>query len=174
MKLLRISALALATTAAAGAVSAGDWTGAYGGVHLGYGDFSASGGTSASTNDSTYGLQLGYDYDMGDWVLGGRLDYDGTNVNVAGVKVDSIARLGMRGGFDTGPGLIYGIAGVAKVDTNTAGDDNGWFAGVGYEHMMMDNVSLSGEVLYHKIDNFNGTNVNGEATVFNVGVNYRF
>ncbi len=171
MKFLKISALALAATAAAGVASAGDWTGGYGGIQLGYGDFSANPGPSDS--GAVYGLTLGYDYDMGNWVIGGGLDYDWTDITLGAVSVDNVARLKLRAGYDTGPGLIYGVVGGARAYT-AIGDDSGWLAGAGYEHLITNNVTVGGEVLYHNFNNFAGTGSDIEATTVQLRTTFRF
>ncbi|MDQ2094389.1 outer membrane protein [Rhodalgimonas zhirmunskyi] len=148
----------------------GDWTGAYGGLSLGYADVSTTG---ASDTNAIYGLSMGYDYDMGNWVLGGGLDYDWTDINLGAANVDNVARLKLRAGYDMGNGLLYGTGGVAKA-YSSIGDDNGWFAGVGYEHMLTQNVSLGGEVLYHQFDNFAGTGNDIDATTIALKTNFRF
>lgn len=172
MKLLRISALALAATAAAGAASAGDWTGGYGGIQLGYADVSTN-VPGVNGNGAIYGLTAGYDYDMGNWVIGAGIDYDWTDVSLGAVSVDNVGRLKLRAGYDTGPGLAYGVLGAARVYTS-AGDDSGWLVGVGYEHMITNNVSLGGEVLYHQFNNFLGSTTDIEATTLQVRTTFRF
>ena len=152
----------------------GDWTGVYGGVELGYADVSTSGAASVDGDGAIGGLVLGYDYDFGDWVVGAGLDYDWTDVELGGVKADNLARLKVRVGYDFGNGLLYGTAGAAKAFTDVAGDDTGYFAGIGYEHKLTEKVTVGGEVLYHQFDDFNGSGVDAEATTAQVKVNYRF
>ncbi|WP_375691608.1 outer membrane protein [Pseudooceanicola sp. LIPI14-2-Ac024] len=149
---------------------ASDWTGGYGGVQLGYGDFDLGG---ASGDGLVGGVQLGYDYDFGSWVLGGEFDYTGADVSVGGADVDSVMRVKARLGYDAGRTLIYATAGGARADTSL-GDDTGWVAGVGAEYKVMENVSVGGEYLYHKFDDFNGTGSDLEANTFSAKVNYRF
>lgn len=43
-------------------VASSDWTGLYGGLNLGYGDYDADGGLDG--DDVTYGVHFGYDYDL--------------------------------------------------------------------------------------------------------------
>jgi len=50
----------------------GDWTGFYTGLQLGYGD--ADGPEDLDGNNELYGFHAGYDYDLGNWVIGGELD----------------------------------------------------------------------------------------------------
>ncbi len=150
--------------------TSGDWTGAYGGLSLGYADTSTTG---ASDSGALYGLSMGYDYDLGNWVMGGGIDYDWTDLNLGGANVDNVARLKLRAGYDMGNGLLYGTGGMAKAYTSV-GDDTGWFAGLGYEHKLTQNVSLGGEVLYHQFDDFAGTGNDIDATTIAIKTNYRF
>ena len=172
MKFLKYSAVALATLAGAGAATAGDWTGAYGGLQLGYGDVDTN-TAGVGGNGAIYGLTAGYDYDMGDWVLGAALDYDWADINLGPATLDNVARLKLRAGYDTGPGLVYGVVGAARAQTSI-GDDNGWLVGVGYEHMITDTISVGGELLHHRFDGFNGTALDVEANTLQVRTTFRF
>jgi len=154
-----------------------DWTGAYGGLNLGYGDIDSNIGVSG--DDMTYGIHLGYDYDFGNFVLGGELEYDKADIDLAtaggvvAASVDSVTRLKLRGGYDLGRTLIYATAGVARVDT-TLGNENGEFIGLGLAYQVTDNFTLGGEVLEHRFDDINGSGVDADATTFNLRGSYRF
>lgn len=150
--------------------TSGEWTGGYVGAELGYGSGDAAG---LSDDAMLYGLTAGYDYDLGNWVLGAGLDYDWTELSLGGVDVDNLARLKLRAGYDLGQGLLYGTGGAAKAFT-TAGDDTGWFAGVGYEHKVTDSISVGGEALYHAFDNFNGSGVDADGTTLQLRTSFRF
>lgn len=147
-----------------------DWTGGYGGVQLGYGDFDLGG---ASDDGVVYGGQLGYDYDFGNFVLGGEFDYSGADISMGGVDLDSLARIKARIGYDAGNTLVYGLVGGARADT-ALGDDTGWIAGLGAEYKVYENVSVGGEYVYHKFDDFNGTGSDLDGNTFSARVNYRF
>lgn len=156
-------------------ISAGpDWTGFFGGAQLGYADVDTN-VPGVSGDDFIGGLTLGYDYDLGDWVIGGALDYDIADIGLApGLTLDSVFRAKLRGGYKVSDGLIYGTGGFAQADTNTLGDDDGYFIGLGYEHLLTDNFSLGGEVLYHEFDNFNTTTTDVDATTVQVRGTFRF
>ncbi|TMV10289.1 porin family protein [Ruegeria sediminis] len=151
-----------------------EWTGFFVGGQLGYVgvDTSLSG---IDGDDWIGGLNLGYDYDFGTWVLGGGFDYDWTDVSLgSGVSVDDVWRLRVRAGYKIQDGLLYGVGGYAEASTNTLGSDDGWFIGGGYEHVVYDDFTVSGEILYHEFNNFNGTGVDVDATTVQVRAAFRF
>ena len=151
----------------------GDWTGFYAGGQLGYGDVDAGGGVTG--DGAMGGLVAGYDYDFGTWVLGAGLDYDFADIDVGGAAVlENVARLKVRGGYKVGDGLVYATAGMARAETDTLGSDNGYFAGLGYEHMITEQFSLGGEALYHKFDDFNGSGTDIDATTVQLRGTFRF
>jgi len=151
-------------------VTAADWTGAYGGLNLGYGDFDED----VDGYGGTYGVHLGYDYDFGNnWVLGGELEYDKTDIDLGGVDADSIARLKLRGGYDLGKTLVYATAGAAYLDSDI-GSDSGAFAGVGVAYQVSDSFTIGGEVLENRFDDIDGSGVDADATTFNLRGSFRF
>ncbi|MGO4914694.1 outer membrane protein [Pseudogemmobacter sp. W21_MBD1_M6] len=157
--------------AAAPVTYGSDWTGGYIGAQLGYGDFSAG---AASGDGVLGGLHAGYNYDFGTVVLGGEIDYDATDIDLgAGANVDSVARLKAKLGYDMGNTLIYATAGGARAETSL-GTDNGYFGGVGLTYKMTDTISVGGEILGHKFDNFNSTGTDVDATTATVRVSYNF
>lgn len=150
-----------------------NWTGVYIGGQLGFGSVDTS--TGGENEDFIGGFTLGYDYDFGQWVLGGALDFDFAEISAGpGAEIEEIFRLKIRGGPKIGNGLLYGAAGWANADTDTLGDDDGWFIGGGYEYMVSRQFSIGGEVLYHDFDSFNGTGNDIEATTVQIRATYRF
>lgn len=154
-----------------------NWTGLYGGAQLGYNNLDSN----ISGNDDSIigGLIVGYDYDFGEFVLGGGLDYDFTDATVSeapnpSVTLENIFRAKLRAGYKLGDGLIYGTGGYAMGFTDNLGDDDGYFIGAGYETMVTDNFSLGGELLYHEFDNFNGSNADVEPTTVQLRGTFRF
>ena len=156
------------------AIAAGrDWTGGYAGLQLGYADISTN-LAGVGGDDVIGGFTAGYDFDLGNYVLGVGLDADIADLAVSpALTLERVYRLKVRGGYDLGNGLIYATAGGVGADVDGLGYDTGYFVGAGYEHMLTDNISLGGEVLYHEFDNFKST-ADIEATTFQVRANYRF
>ena len=151
-----------------------NWTGAYGGVQLGYADTDTN--VSGSNDGFIGGLTGGYDYDLGNVVIGGGIDYDFADISVANgaTNLENVFRAKLRGGYKIGNGLLYGTGGYALAETDTLGSEDGYFIGAGYEHLVTQNFSVGGELLYHEFDNFSGTAVDVEATTLQVRGTFRF
>ncbi len=174
-KLALIAAVSTLAAGSAMAQSSGDWTGFYGGLQLGYIDVDTS--LSGVDGDSALGgIVLGYDHDLGDWVVGGGFDYDWADVDLSGAAtVEDVWRIKARAGYKVTPqGLLYGVGGYAEAGTDNLGSDSGWFIGAGYEQIVAPNVSIGGELLYHEFDDFNSTGVDVDATTLQFRATYRF
>ncbi len=153
-----------------------DWTGGYVGAKIGYGDASAG---PVDGDGATYGLRGGYDWDLGNWVVGAGVDWDKTEIDLGtgGDNIDNIARLKFRAGYDLGRTLVYGTAGAARAKADLGGvsrSDNGWFAGIGAEYALNDRWSLGGEVLHNQFDDFDNTGTDIDVTTASVNVGFRF
>lgn len=127
------------------------------------------------------GIRAGYDYQFGNFVIGGLGEFAATNVKdaVTGFsttpasytftrKLDNLAAARLRAGYAMGPALIYGTGGYAwgKIDnrfetSNTANsfviqeDDDradGWQAGGGVEYALAPNLTVGGEYVYTSLD----------------------
>jgi outer membrane immunogenic protein len=142
----------------------GDWTGFSVGASLGFGD-SKFGGNNE--NGAVYGLRAAYDYDFGKFVLGAVGSYDWTSIDSGGNKLNSIGRLGLRGGVDLGSTYVYATGGAAWIEA-------GWFAGVGAEHKLTGNWTVGGEILTNQVNDFKSSGDDLKATTFALNVGLRF
>lgn len=138
------------------------------------------GGCREDKNGAEFGARLGYDWQLGSFVVGPVIE-----VNRIDLK-DSVAAFSttpaqysferklkhtyaarLRAGYAFGDNLLYGTGGVVRGDvehsfntTNVAntfvqrGDDkaDGYQWGGGYERKLTDNVSVGMEYLYTKLD----------------------
>ena len=156
----------------------GDWSGAYGGVQLGYGDVDSN-GAGLNGNGAIGGVHLGYRMDYGNFVGGVELDHDRSNIDLgaAAGDLDHVTRLKLQAGYDMGRTLIYGTGGLAHAKATVGGaglSDNGWFLGAGVDYQVTDQWVVGGEVLQHRFTDFDGSGVRLDATTAKVKVSYRF
>ncbi len=154
-----------------------DWTGPSIGLQLGYGNVDTSGAAILEGDGALYGLRAYYDYDFGDFIVGGGLQYDASDIDIGGVTtLDSVTRVGLRAGADLNRSWVYGTLGYAYAQTSNpaVGDSNGYFVGLGYEMLVADNVSVGAELLYHRFEDFDLGGLDVEATTAAISVNYRF
>lgn len=161
-----VAALATPTLAA-------DWTGGY--VGLGVGNTDVDAGSGLTGDDTSYGIHGGYDYDFGDFVVGGELEYDRADVSIGGgvANLDNVARLKFKGGYDFGPVLGYAVLGAARADSSL-GNDTGLVYGVGVAYAVTEQFSISGELLRHDFDDFNNSGLDIEADSINLRASFRF
>ncbi|MGJ5618752.1 outer membrane protein [Sulfitobacter sp. MF3-043] len=153
----------------------GDWTGFYTGLQFGHADADSATG-ALDGDDTSYGFHAGYDYDFGQFVLGGELDYDKTDISLGGgaASIDSVARAKIRGGYDLGRTLVYATAGAARADTSV-GDETGPFFGLGVAYQVTDRYLIGAEVLEHRFDDVGGVAGNDiDATTFSIRGSLRF
>jgi outer membrane immunogenic protein len=133
------------------------------------------------------GAQIGYNYQMGSFVIGveGDLQYadlGGASYAVPGVGIvsydnsDWFGTVRARAGFAFDRALVYATGGFAFAD-----DRAGWTVGGGVEYAITNNLSLKVEGLYVNLEdndfNFAGVNYNGGESEFGVvraGLNFRF
>ncbi|WP_108482391.1 outer membrane protein [Oceaniglobus ichthyenteri] len=162
----------------------GDWTGGYVGARLSYGDSSGSGALGGTPNilDGTgavYGVQGGYLYDFGTYVMGAELNLNKADIDFdSGVgSIDNLHTFKVKAGYDAGRTLIFGSLGAAYADGVAGGtkyDDVGYVVGAGVEYMINDRVSLGGEVNYHRFDDIDNSGVDVGVTTVGATMNFRF
>lgn len=174
------------------------WTGFYAGINGGYG-WTASTPGDITAKGAVYGGQLGYNWQIGSFVLGVEGDFQGTTMKAseslgavtAEAKVQAFATVRGRVGYAWDRLLIYGTGGWAYTNTKlslSAGgaeiSDNswgsGWTAGGGLEWAVWDRWSVKGEYLYVDSGDTTLTLAGATATgdykynVVRAGLNYRF
>ena len=168
------------TVAPAPVMMGNDWTGFYVGGQIGYGKLDSDSIDAPTDPDGAiYGVHAGYNYDLGNIVVGGEVDYDLTDISttVPEVDVDSVARLKARVGYDGGAFMPYLTAGVAQLQTSGGldGDTNGSFAGLGLSYMMSDTLILGGEVLQHQFEDVaDNDGVDIDATTLSLRASFKF
>lgn len=167
----------------------GDWSGAYGGLQLGYGfgEFDPD-PTNIGELDSdgvVGGFHLGYNWDFGQWIAGAELQYDASDLSVddgtTSGNFDGIARLKGRMGYDLGNSMVYGSAGVAYTNfdgfdgvTDIDFDDPGYVVGVGYDYKVNENWVLGAEYQHHMFDDFGAPGNDVDFGTVHVRASYQF
>jgi outer membrane autotransporter protein len=183
-------------------MSSEEWTGGYAGLSLGYGAVDTDAGTFLNTNSQSIaglgfdgdgaigGAFAGYQYDFGQFVLGGEVDLNAANLDFdqdgfrnnttgvnGGAEFDELHRLKLRAGYDAGNALIYGVAGAAYMSGSILTQDvsdTGYVVGAGVDYKVAPNVTVGGEVLYHRFDDFDETGIDFDATTVQARVAYQF
>ncbi|MBB05134.1 MAG: hypothetical protein CML03_06395 [Pseudooceanicola sp.] len=149
-------------------VRASDWTGFYFGAGVGTGEWDRGAASGSGRNE---GVFVGYDYDFGNYVLGGEAQYIGNDVVIGGQALQGVTRVKAKAGYDAGRALVYTTAGYAYADSS-AGGGNGYVAGVGLDYEVMDNVTVGAEYLYNEFDDIGGQNLTGNT--IEARLSYRF
>lgn len=151
-----------------------DWGGFYAGAQLGYGDASATGGIEG--DGIIGGVHAGYNYDFGQVVAGGELDYDFTDIALSGGAgtIDSVLRGKVKLGYDAGPTLIYATGGVARADTSNLGQDTGAVFGAGVDYLLTPSTIVGIEYLNHDFNDFDGSGVDVDVDTFRLKGSLRF
>ena len=196
------------------AAPAFSWTGIYIGGNVGYG-WGRTRGTAAVSAPGALpgqfdldgivgGGQIGTNYQVGNWVLGVEVDYQGASVdgsNTAGVfndtaKVERFGTVRGRLGYAWDRWMVYGTGGYAfaartnyafvtpaALSGSASRDLDGWAAGGGVEYAFAPNWSAKVEYLHLNLDTKTftglpcgaaGCTVGADVDTVRVGVNYRF
>jgi outer membrane immunogenic protein len=174
------------------------WSGPYAGVNAGYAwgesNFSSGRTGGADMDGWLAGAQLGYNHQMGSFVLGLEGNLNWADVNGSAVcslapqtcssKVNWLGSARARAGFAANNILFYGTGGFAfggvKL-TDTAGASNsdtrvGWAAGAGVEYAIDRNWSVKAEYLRYDLgkETFGSASAKSNVDAAKLGVNYRF
>ena len=169
------------------------WTGFYAGVNAGYG-WGSQKGTADAAYGSLSGAQVGgtagYNYQMGQIVLGMEGDWDWSNAkNTNGAyisKQTSIATARGRIGYAVDRVLLFTTGGYAGGNvertfgaTSTSDWHNGYALGGGMEYAITNKVSAKAEYLYTDVSSkTDAASLPSRAgltqNTVRMGVNYRF
>lgn len=175
-------------------ITAYNWTGFYAGAHLGgewINDKMNDGVTSRTVTPGSVfgGLQAGYNFQTGPWVLGVETDasygHAVKSTTIGRVEQDWSGTLRARAGYAFDNILLYGTGGLAwsnfKIDDSALGlrrttSRAGWTLGVGAEYAFTKNISVKGEYLYADYGKAHVGGVSHDLSdnLVRVGVNYKF
>ena len=169
-----------------------DWTGAYIGGQIGYGaiDIDPDGfvdpggvfvpGGEPGADGFFGGVHAGYNYDLGNVVLGGEIDYDFIFRDLDDVtdgELQGIGRARLKAGWDMGRVLPYVTGGLGYAMAEV-GDDSlsgvGYVVGAGIYFAATDNIIVGADYLYHRFDNFDDTTVDIDGHAVRARVSYKF
>ncbi|HXD45082.1 MAG TPA: outer membrane protein [Pseudolabrys sp.] len=147
------------------------WTGFYIGPHVGYGWSRFSGdGDSRTAKGWLGGVQAGYNYQIGQFVIGIEGEYSWADVKLdeplfggtLSLKNDYFATAAARLGYAFDRSLVYAKLGAAWTRDKWDGNDGiggtvsatsnrtGWLLGAGYEYAIWNNLSVKIEYNYLK------------------------
>lgn len=179
------------------------WSGFYVGANAGYSFGKITGTAGPLVRDPSGfsgGVQVGANYQMGQFVLGAEADWQFSDLragaSAAGLgivnraRIENFGTLRARAGVAFDRALVYATGGYAFANTATTGFapplpftkstafHNGWALGAGVEYAITNNVTAKVEYLYTSFEKkslFAGT-ANAGATLSTVrgGINYKF
>lgn len=184
------------TTVAYSPSSAFNWSGFYAGVNGGYGWGEFSGAVGApidQLNGVLGGVQVGYNYDFGGFVLGVEGDVQLANMkrSVGGgtVGIEQFGTVRARAGLAVDRFLPYVTGGLAVANGNMSDPTHnenkvhvGWTVGAGVEFAVTDSITLKTEYLYADFGKASyagpggvgGGDINVRAHIVRAGVNFKF
>ena len=165
-----------------------NWSGAYAGANVGY-QWGKVKNTRTNPSGLEGGLQLGYNWQNGQFVFGGETDLQisGADDTFAPFKFSNpwFGTLRGRAGLAMNNILFYGTLGLAygsvKGETGALAESKmqiGWTAGIGAEVGFTPQWSAKVEYLYADLSNraysITGTQNGLSTSILRVGVNYHF
>jgi outer membrane immunogenic protein len=173
-----------------------NWTGLYVGVHAGGGW--ADLGVGDTGSGFIGGGQVGYNYQINQWVWGLEAEISGSGIKnnlvttpffTASFNWNSLWTLTPRLGYAFDNWLVYGKGGGAWADVSVSangpfgfggsagGTASGWVVGVGAEYAFRNNWSAKVEYNHFDFGSDAGTFITGNSVTLDTvkaGVNYRF
>jgi outer membrane immunogenic protein len=165
-----------------------NWMGPYLGANLGY-QWGSVANSGAQPSGITGGIQAGYNWQIGQVVLGGETDVQLSSADdvFAPWKFSNpwFGTTRARAGFAVTNILFYGTFGLAygrgRVELAGLSETNahlGWVAGAGIEVGLAPGWSMKAEYLHVDLDNkiyaITGTAHGFESSILRFGLNYRF
>lgn len=156
-------------------VSGADWTGGYIGGGLGYGSGGGTGWASG-VNGAAYSGFAGYNFDMGSTVLVAEIEYGNARLSDPNTNdtFKSLARVKGKIGYDAGTYLPYLTVGGGYFTKSDNTSDWGYVAGGGVDYAVSDSMTIGGEVLYNKWNDFNNSGSMISATTATARVAFHF
>jgi outer membrane immunogenic protein len=142
MKILATAAIVAAAALSAPA-AAQDFSGARIGANIGFADEDAFG-----TEALVYGVNVGYDFDLGGAVAGVSAEYADSDEDGIGRDLSVSGRIGGKVGTSA---MIYAMGGYTNLSVDLPGDDfelDGARIGGGVEFALTPNVFANGEYRY--------------------------
>lgn len=153
----------------------GDWTGFYAGLAYGRHDAELSlGAASVSADDTALGAFAGYNYDFGQYVVGGELSFD--RASEEGVDVD-LWRLKGRVGYDAGNWMPYATLGLARAEASDATGsikESGMTYGIGVDFAVTPNFILGAELGRSTFSDVQGTSLDLDIDSLQIRASYKF
>jgi outer membrane immunogenic protein len=168
------------------------WTGFYIGVNGGYG-FGAGGKDFGDPGGGLVGVTAGYNYQIGQLVLGVESDWDWADLTKSGAnlvgsyssRVDDLFTARARAGYAIDRALLYVTGGYAgaedKIGLAGFGSQSDWRSGgvigAGLEYAFTNNISAKAEYLYEPLADKSfaaGTKSDLNLSFVRAGLNYKF
>ena len=163
------------------------WMGFYIGVNGGYG-FGSDGKDFGNPSGGLVGVTAGYNYQIGQLVLGVESDWDWADLTKSGLyssRVDDLFTARARAGYAIDRALLYVTGGYAgaedKISIAGFGSQSDWrnggVIGGGLEYAFTNNISAKAEYLYEPLaDKSFGTGTKSDLnlSLVRAGLNYKF
>jgi outer membrane immunogenic protein len=169
------------------------WTGFYLGINGG-GAFATGGGDFGNPSGGVVGGTIGYNYQMGQLVLGVEGDWDWADMDQHGVNavgfyknnIDDILTARARLGYAFDRTLLFVTGGYAGMDervsfpglgTSASSWRSGGAIGAGVEYAFTNNITAKAEYLFLPMGNdvtLLGAKADSDISLVRAGLNYKF